>query len=129
LNRFVFHYDIKSSSLTNISDEILDYKISENDNFIVYAKESSFNRTDLYRYDIAQSSSAIVSQSSAGQSGLVTASGFDRSFDVSEDGRFIVFTAAAGDLVVGDTNGKDDVFVYDFKNNSHIRVSISKIGV
>jgi hypothetical protein len=48
--------------------------------------------------------------------------GFD---DVSNDGRFIVFTSTASTLVAGDTNGVRDVFRLDRDTNQVQRVSVN----
>jgi Tol biopolymer transport system component len=45
--------------------------------------------------------------------------------DVSADGRFVVFTSTATNLVPGDTNGRPDVFVRDLVANTITRVSVS----
>lgn len=44
--------------------------------------------------------------------------------DISADGRYIVFRSRASNLVNGDTNGKDDVFVYDLQQKKIERVSV-----
>ena len=48
-----------------------------------------------------------------------------RSFepDVSGDGRFVVFTSTADNIVPGDTNGAEDVFVRDLIAGTTRRVS------
>jgi hypothetical protein len=47
---------------------------------------------------------------------------------ISADGRFVAFMSAASNLVLGDTNGFGDVFVYDRQNGSIDRVSVSTGG-
>jgi len=47
---------------------------------------------------------------------------------ISADGRFVVFLSTAGDLVSGDTNGADDVFVHDRQTGETARVSIGALG-
>ncbi len=47
---------------------------------------------------------------------------------ISADGKVITFVSAADNLVPGDTNGVDDVFVFDTKNGSMTRVSVSSAG-
>ncbi|MCK6447427.1 MAG: hypothetical protein L6Q99_13640 [Planctomycetes bacterium] len=47
---------------------------------------------------------------------------------VSTDGRWIVFDSRATDLVFGDTNGKQDVFLRDMSLGSIQRLSISSAG-
>jgi Tol biopolymer transport system component len=47
---------------------------------------------------------------------------------LSADGRYVAFISAAGDLVPGDTNGCDDVFVRDRQSGTTERVSIATDG-
>ncbi|MGW7205312.1 TolB family protein [Streptomyces sp. NPDC054837] len=46
----------------------------------------------------------------------------------SGDGRYAVFQSAAPDLVPGDTNGMQDIFVRDMKKGTVERVSVSATG-
>ena len=48
--------------------------------------------------------------------------------DVSADGRFVVFTSDATNLVPGDTNGYSDVFVRDRLDGTTTRVSLTSAG-
>jgi Tol biopolymer transport system component len=48
--------------------------------------------------------------------------------DISDDGRFVVFASAATNLVAGDANGTDDVFVRDRIAGTTQRVSVSSSG-
>ncbi|WP_457667913.1 hypothetical protein [Thiolapillus sp.] len=48
--------------------------------------------------------------------------------DISADGRFVVFISDADNLVTGDTNGVEDVFVLDRQNGHYKRVNISSSG-
>src|SRR5262249_1983703 len=50
---------------------------------------------------------------------------------ISSDGRFVVFVSSATNLLPppGDTNGVDDVFVYDQKEAATERVSVGPGGV
>lgn len=47
---------------------------------------------------------------------------------VSGDGRFVAFYSLATNLVEGDTNGREDVFVYDRWTETTRRVSVSSTG-
>jgi Tol biopolymer transport system component len=47
---------------------------------------------------------------------------------ISGDGRYVVYSAQAGNLVKKDTNGKDDVFVHDRKLGTTERVSVGAGG-
>ena len=47
---------------------------------------------------------------------------------ISADGRFVAFASYASNLVAGDTNGTDDVFVRDRKQGTTELVSVSSAG-
>jgi Tol biopolymer transport system component len=47
---------------------------------------------------------------------------------ISADGRFIAFDSVASDLVSGDTNGYEDVFLYDRLTGQTQRASVSSSG-
>ena len=47
---------------------------------------------------------------------------------ISVDGRYIAFASAASNLVSGDTNASDDVFVHDRETGETTRVSVSSTG-
>ncbi len=48
---------------------------------------------------------------------------------ISADGRYVAFTSDAPDLVLGDTNGIEDIFVRDMVTGVTTRVSVSSAGV
>ncbi|MCU1678797.1 MAG: hypothetical protein JWM93_3555 [Frankiales bacterium] len=60
--------------------------------------------------------------------GQVIANGSSGDTTVSKDGRFVAFASSAGNLIVGDTNKRDDVYVRDRLYGTLTRVSISNIG-
>jgi len=47
---------------------------------------------------------------------------------LSADGRYVAFVSGARDLVIGDTNDVDDVFVHDRANGTTTRVSVASDG-
>ncbi len=47
---------------------------------------------------------------------------------ISADGRFVTFDSAASNLVSGDTNGFDDIFVHDRQTGTTERVSVATGG-
>ena len=57
--------------------------------------------------------------------------GNDLSFQaaLSADGRYVTFYSQASNLVAGDTNGRQDVFVHDMQTGQTTRVSVSSNGV
>ena len=52
------------------------------------------------------------------------ANGESLSADISDNGRFVVFVSDAGNLVPGDTNGVEDVFIRDLAVGTTRRVSV-----
>lgn len=55
--------------------------------------------------------------------------GYSSSPAISADGRFVAFSSSATTLVVGDTNGRRDVFVRDRVTGTTERVSVGNTGV
>ena len=49
-------------------------------------------------------------------------------FDISGDGRYVVFTSSASNLVADDTNGVHDVFIHDRQTKATSRVSVDSSG-
>ncbi|MEZ4211206.1 MAG: hypothetical protein R3B39_02875 [Candidatus Paceibacterota bacterium] len=47
---------------------------------------------------------------------------------ISDDGRFISFHSTATNLVAGDTNGVDDIFLHDTQTGTTTRVSVDSLG-
>jgi hypothetical protein len=56
------------------------------------------------------------------------ASGRSFMFSVSGNGRYVVFDSSAANLVRGDTNGAEDVFLRDRRTQTTRRVSVSSSG-
>ncbi|MGZ8200495.1 MAG: TolB family protein, partial [Methylosarcina sp.] len=65
-----------------------------------------------------------TSISSTGQEGNASSVGGP----VSADGRFVAFDSSASNLVSGDNNGADDVFLRDLKTGLTLRVSLGNAG-
>jgi hypothetical protein len=47
---------------------------------------------------------------------------------ISADGRYVAFVSAASNLVSGDSNGYDDIFIYDRQSGQIKRVSVASDG-
>ena len=65
-----------------------------------------------------------VSVDSAGNQAI----GFSFRPSISADGRFVAFSSDASNLVPGDTNSTDDIFVRDLSTNTTTRVSVNSAG-
>ncbi len=81
--------------------------------------------SDAFAHDRASGATTRVSVDSSG-----TQANSHSCWDpaLSADGRFVVFTSVASNLVVGDTNGRLDVFVHDRGSGATTRVSVDSAG-
>lgn len=77
-----------------------------------------------YVWDRATRTSTMVSETADGKRG--NADGTANA--ISADGRFVAFITAATNLVPGDTNGTNDVFVHDRVTHHVERVSVASDG-
>jgi cysteine-rich repeat protein len=79
---------------------------------------------DIFVHDLATGTTERVSVSSSGRQGN------DASFNagISADGRYISFESFASNLVAGDTNRSDDVFVHDRLTGVTERVTVDSNG-
>ena len=74
---------------------------------------------DIFVHDRQTRVTKRVSVTSRG----AEAHGFSYFESISANGRFVTFTSSATDLVPGDTNNVDDIFVHDRKTGTTRRVS------
>ena len=72
-------------------------------------------------------STGITTRISVGEGGA-QADGPSEQPAISGNGRFVAFTSSATNLVIGDTNGVDDVFVHDIAEGTTARVSLTAAG-
>jgi Tol biopolymer transport system component len=79
---------------------------------------------DVFVRDLQTSETTRVSVSSSG----AEANGDSFAPAVSSDGRFVAFASSASNLVDGDTNDANDVFVRDRQTNTTTRVSVGFDG-
>lgn len=82
------------------------------------------NVADIFVYDRLNASTTRVSVGPA----QVEADGVSSHPALSADGRYIAFTSIATNLILGDLNGWDDVFVHDRQLGLTERVSVSLFG-
>lgn len=73
---------------------------------------------NVYRKDLQTGALVLVSAKANGQ-----AANNSEDADASHDGRYVVFTSFASDLVAGDTNGRPDIFRKDLVTGEVVRVS------
>jgi Tol biopolymer transport system component len=137
--RDIFLKDFASDETTRVSvapdgaeanDDCFAPAVSADGRYVVF-ETAATNLTDranefkvIVRKDLQSGETTIVSQ--AGGGALPDGASFSAS--VSGDGRFVVFTSDATNLVVGDTNSASDVFLRDCLLATTTRVSVSNTG-
>ncbi len=90
--------------------------LSGDGRFLAYVQEG-----DVVLYDILERKTEIVTNAPDGTAG----DGWCEEPSISSDGRFVAFTSSSTNLVPGDTNGVEDVFVRDRATRRTIRVSMT----
>src|SRR3989344_1183863 len=92
---------------------------------IIIVLFSTFGRAIMFSVAAPNGTTEMVSVASDGTQGN------DVSFNssISADGRYVVFGSYASNLVNGDTNNTDDVFIHDRQTGQTTRVSISSSGI
>jgi hypothetical protein len=85
---------------------------------------------DVFLRDVVAGSTVRVSVSSSGAQadGASRSPSLNRASGTANDGRYVAFASEAANLVVGDTNGVSDIFVYDRVAATTVRVSVSGSG-
>jgi Tol biopolymer transport system component len=81
-------------------------------------------RDDIFVRDIQAGTTQRVSLDSSG----VEANDGSYCPAISGDGRYVAFESSATNLVTGDTNGRDDIFVHDCQAGPTVRISVSSSG-
>jgi Tol biopolymer transport system component len=79
---------------------------------------------DSFVHDRVTGTTQRISLSSSGQE----ADDGSENASISADGRYVVFTSDADNLVAGDTNGQEDVFVRDLLLGTTVRASVGPLG-
>jgi len=80
--------------------------------------------TDIYLRDRTRGLTTILSVAANGDA----SNGHSSDPRISADGRFVVFSSAATNLVPGDTNGVLDVFLRDLAARTTTRLSVTSTG-
>lgn len=80
--------------------------------------------TDVFLYDRPTGQTSRVSVGTGGTQGDDGSAGSA----LSADGRYVAFSSAASNLVPGDTNAREDVFVHDRRTGTTSRASVGDDG-
>jgi len=136
----VFVHDRVSGATTRVSvgpggaqgnDFSYSAAISADGRYVVFTSDATNlvpgdtnNAADVFAHDRTTGATTRLSTNSGG----AQAGGASRLPSISSDGRFVAFQSAANNLVAGDTNICDDVFVRDMATGAVTRVSVSAAG-
>lgn len=110
--RDLFYWDSFDRSTRRISTNFNsgEADMSGDGRYVVYRSDASDlvpgdtnGRSDVFIWDQANGSTTRLTNGNSDSWGP----------SISDDGRYIVFTSGASDLVAGDTNGVSDIFVWD----------------
>ena len=120
-----------SSSGVQGNDGSFDAAIARDVNIVAFrsvATNLDFGDTnlasDVFIHDLDTGITVRMSETSTG----AEANGPSASPDLSADGRYVVFSSDADNLVFGDNNGSEDIFVKDRFTSLTTRVSVSSSG-
>jgi hypothetical protein len=117
-----------------------DFSISANGRFVAFISDASNlvpgdtnDATDIFVRDTLTNTTTRVSVDSAGNQVNNTSVNPYRpsgvySPSISADGRFVAFSSEVSNLVPGDTNDANDIFVQDTLINTTTRVSVDSAG-
>lgn len=111
-----------------------DLDVSSNGRFVAFGSsatnlvpDDTNGVADIFVRDRLRGTTERVNVSSAGAQ-ADSASGNSLKPSLSADGRFVAFVSNATNLVEGDTNNRDDIFVRDRRLDTTERVSVSSLG-
>jgi len=80
--------------------------------------------SDIFLHDRQTSTTKRISVDSNGNQ----ANGYSQSPNISSDGRYVVFSSDASNLVSGDTNGKRDMFIHDTQTSETKLINLNIDG-
>ncbi len=105
--------------------------ISANGAFVVFSSYATNlipgdtnGQADVFKRDIQRGITTLVSANSNG----VMGNNYSQWNAISADGRYVIFQSAASNLIPGDMNGFDDIFLRDTLIGSTIRLSVNADG-
>jgi Tol biopolymer transport system component len=81
--------------------------------------------TDVFFRDMTSGTTSRVNIDTSGNQSNGSASGFP---DLSDDGRYVIFSSNDSNLVPGDTNGFTDIFVRDRTLGTTVRMTLTSTG-
>ncbi|MHB1457251.1 MAG: chitobiase/beta-hexosaminidase C-terminal domain-containing protein, partial [Armatimonadota bacterium] len=136
----VFMRDLINNTTTRISvsstEQQADYdshnpSISSNGRYVAFQSyahnlvpEDTGTTSGIFIRDLVNGTTELVSLSSIG----IPSNAYNGNPSISSDGRYVAFESSATNLITGDTNGQDDIYVRDTLTDTISLVSISTSG-
>lgn len=131
--------DLRLVSATNSSNtaagngESTEPSVSNDGRYVVFQSSATdlisnpedSSTTDIYMRDIQTNTTVRITETASAEQ----ANGDSQFPMVSGNGQYIVFTSGATDLTTGDTNERDDIYLYDIGADSYEIISVSTAGV
>ncbi len=140
-------YDVAGNTDTTLVDvsttnavangNSLEASISANGQYVVFSSDATNlvagdtnTVRDIFLRDLVGGTTIRVSVPNLADQGTLgtQGNGASRAPSVSSDGSYIAFGSEASNLVLGDTNGVSDIFVYNRATAAVTRVSVSSAG-
>ena len=115
-------------------DDSFNASISADGAYIVFAtratnllsgSDDNGSTTDVFEFDVA--TKALTRLTQDGEGGATDAGSYDA--QITSDGSAVVFASLATDLVAGDGNGTDDVFVSTWGDLEHTTWEIERLSL
>src|SRR5258705_4529820 len=120
----VYRYDFQTDSTRLVYTNCQSPSVDRTGNVIALAA-GPFSGQDILVIDLAAGTTNLISANYSGTGG---GNGNSKSTLVSGDGRYILFLSAASDLVLGDNNNAQDIFVHDRLQKSTMLISRNYLG-
>ncbi len=95
---------------------------------IEYEHDSSPTRDDDFLFTANDSIANRTARVSVSSAGAQATNGDSDNAAVSADGRYVAFVSQADNLVSGDSNNQNDIFVHDRQTGETTRVSVDSAG-
>ncbi|MEM1448241.1 MAG: hypothetical protein AAF957_01535 [Planctomycetota bacterium] len=128
------NFGVSVDSIGNFGNDFSYFSvISDDGRYVAFQSESSNlaggdgnGRYDIFRHDLVTGETELVSLRI---NGMGAANNLSLAPDISGDGRYVVWSSNASNIVPGDTNGTWDVFLHDMQTGMRERLSLTSAGV
>lgn len=127
----VFLYDAQENTLGRTISAVHTARVTADGQVLVVespddrlTSPDSNEARDIYLYYVASQGVERITLSPLGEE----SDDYSYNPDITADGRYVVYQSRATNLVAGDSNDKQDIFVYDRETQTTERVSVSSAG-